>query len=183
LLALAVFSAAAGASPAGYPAAAMLALSHALIMAALFALDARALGNGASADRLRVSGLRARQPRLFAFLLLAAFASASLPGLSNFPGELLALFAAFKASPWLSFTAGLGALLGAAALVRLLHAAWLGAASGNDDTTAASDLGRAEGLTLLALGALWLLLGLWPMLVLGPVEKAFTLAASLGWTP
>jgi NADH-quinone oxidoreductase subunit M len=183
LLALAVFSAAAGASPAGYPAAAMLALSHALIMAALFALDARALENGASVDRLRVAGLRARQPLLFAFLLLAAFASASLPGLSNFPGELLALLAGFKASPWLAFVAGLGALLGAAALVRFLHAAWLGTASEGDDTVAANDLSRAETLTLLALGALWLVLGLWPMLVLGPVQKAFTLAAALGWTP
>jgi NADH-quinone oxidoreductase subunit M len=161
----------------------VLALSHALIMAVLFALDARALENGASADRLRVAGLRTKQPRLFAFLLLAAFASASLPGLSNFPGELLALFAGFKASPWLAFVAGLGALLGAAALVRFLHAAWLGTAPENDDTIAASDLGRAETFTLLALGALWLTLGLWPMLLLGPVEKAFTLAASLGWTP
>jgi NADH-quinone oxidoreductase subunit M len=184
LLALAVFSAAAGGSASGFPAAAALALSHALIMAALFALDARALKNGESADRLRLSGLRALQPRLFAFLLLAAFASASLPGLSNFPGELLALFSAYKASPWLAFVAGLGALIGAAALVRFLHAAWLGRdEEGTAAVSAAEDLNGRETALLIALGALWIVLGLWPMLVLGPVGKAFTLAASLGWTP
>src|SRR5690606_34300472 len=127
LLALGVFSAAAGGEggTAGYSGAALLVLSHALIMSALFALDARALAGGESPNRLRVSGLRARQPRLFALLLLSAFASASLPGLSNFPGELLALYAAFRQSPWFAFAAGLGALLGAAALIRFLHAAWL----------------------------------------------------------
>jgi NADH-quinone oxidoreductase subunit M len=185
LLALAVFSAAAGTSAAGYPAAAVLALSHALIMAALFALDARALRSGESADRLRVSGLRAHQPRLFAFLLLAAFASASLPGLSNFPGELLALFAAYKSSIWLALVAGLGALVGAAALVRFLHAVWLGHADedASPATDPADDLDLGETATLLVMGVLWIVLGLWPMLVLGPVARAFTLVASLGWTP
>jgi NADH-quinone oxidoreductase subunit M len=180
LLALAVFSAPSGTT--GFAAAAVLALSHALIMVALFALDARALNGGESPDRLRVSGLRASQPRLFAFLLLAAFASASLPGLSNFPGELLALFAAYKASPWLAFIAGLGALVGAAALVRFLHAAWLGRPHEDFATRPAEDLGRGEAATLIALGALWFLLGLWPMLVLGPINRAFAIVASLGWT-
>jgi NADH-quinone oxidoreductase subunit M len=179
-----VFASASGASASGYPAAAILALSHALIMAALFALDARALKIGGSADRLRLSGLRAYQPRLFAFLLLAAFASASLPGLSNFPGELLALFSAYKASPWLAFVAGLGALIGAAALVRFLHAAWLGRdEEGAAKETAAEDLNGSETATLIVLGALWFVLGLWPMLVLGPVERAFAFVATLGWMP
>jgi NADH-quinone oxidoreductase subunit M len=184
LLALAVFASASGASTSGFPAAGVLALSHALIMAALFALDARALKNGESADRLRVAGLRARQPRLFAFLLLAAFASASLPGLSNFPGELLAMYAAYKTSPWLAFVAGLGALIGAAALVRFLHAAWLGRdEEGSTKETASEDLNGSETAVLIALGALWFVLGLWPMLVLGPVGRAFDFVATLGWMP
>jgi NADH-quinone oxidoreductase subunit M len=143
---------------------------------------------GASVDRGVLSGLRAVQPRLYAFLLLAVFTSASLPGLANFPGEILVYFAAFKISYWLVLIAGLGALVGAAALVRLLHSVFLGTADEKDPadsqdpaTTPAPDLSRSETLFALALSALWLVLGLYPMLLLGPVERAFSLIRALGY--
>jgi NADH-quinone oxidoreductase subunit M len=114
--------------------------------------------------------------------LLGAFASASLPGLSNFPGEVLIYFAAFKVSPWLTFFAGLGALLGAAALVRALHNVFLGKPSVLKAGVApAEDLTGAETGLGLALAAVWLVLGLGPMLLLGPVEKAFSFINSMGW--
>jgi NADH-quinone oxidoreductase subunit M len=195
LLALGIFSSfsataagAAGMETAGFSGAALLVFNHALIMALLFALDARILRDGASPDRVLLSGLRAGQKRLFAFLLLAVFASASLPGLNNFPGEVLVYWAAYKASPWLALFAGLGALIGAAALVRFLHNVFLGAPSsrpgdsGDAATAAARDLDRPETLLLLALSAFWLVIGLYPMLLLGPVERAFSLMNALGWT-
>jgi NADH-quinone oxidoreductase subunit M len=201
ILALGVFASASvsldagAASTTGLSGATMLVFSHALIMALLFSLDARALRDGsagASPDRLRLAGLRARQPRLFAFLLLAVFASASLPGLNNFPGEVLVLFAAYQVSPWLALSAGLGALIGAAALVRLLHNVWLGKPDNvNDDpaddsqdpaTEAAPDLNRSEISVALALSLLWLVVGLYPMLLLDPIERAFSLINALGWT-
>jgi NADH-quinone oxidoreductase subunit M len=200
ILALGVFSAAAdtGADAAstvmttGLSGAAWLTLNHALIMAVLFALDARALNDGASPDRGLLTGLRARQPRLFAFLLLAVFASASLPGLNNFPGEVLVLFAAYTVSPWLALLAGLGALIGAAALVRLLHNVWLGASEAAAvsvdagvpamEEAPAPDLNRPETILVGALAALWLVIGLYPMLLLGPIERAFSWINALGWT-
>ncbi|HLU70327.1 MAG TPA: proton-conducting transporter membrane subunit, partial [Fibrobacteria bacterium] len=222
ILALGVFSSAAtlstlASTTAGFSGAAMLALSHALLMAFLFSLDARALSGPGSAERGLHVGLRARQPRLYAFLLLAVFASASLPGLNNFPGEVLTLFAAYTVSPWVAFAAGLGALIGAAALVRLVHNAWLGAradgipAAAAADVTppagatatatptepatsaagprlpevepAAPDLSRSETALAVFAAALWLVFGLYPMLLLRPLERAFTLIHATGWTP
>jgi NADH-quinone oxidoreductase subunit M len=187
LLALGVFSSASSTSSTGLTAAVLLAFNHALIMVLLFALDARILQSGASPDRGLLAGLRAGQKRLFAFLLLAVFASASLPGLGNFPAEVLVYFAAFKVSPWLTLFAGLGALLGAAALVRALHNVFLGkpspefSAALREGVRPAPDLTRGESTLALALGAVWLVLGLAPMLLLGPVERAFSFINSMGW--
>jgi NADH-quinone oxidoreductase subunit M len=195
ILALGVFSSAASlttyaSTTAGFSGAALLVLSHALVMAFLFALDARALpqhDGAASADRGLISGLRGTQPRLYAFMLLAVFASASLPGLNNFPGEVLVLFAAYNISPWLALAGGLGALIGAAALVRLLHNVWLGAPGEQDTHPAVShgtpDLSRTETLLALAVSALWLIFGLYPMLLLGPLDRAFNLIQAAGLTP
>jgi NADH-quinone oxidoreductase subunit M len=186
LLALGVFASADGTSTTGLSGAVLLVFNHAVIMVLLFSLDSRILKggvtDGTSPDRGLLSGLRSGQKRLFAFLLLAVFASASLPGLSNFPGEILIYFSAFKVSPWLTLLAGLGALLGAAALVRALHNVFLGRPSAlKADVQPAGDLSLGESGLALALGALWLVLGLAPMLLLGPVEKAFSFINSMGW--
>lgn len=193
ILALGIFASATtlftpAATTAGFSGATLLVLSHALTMAFLFSLDARSLPAGRSAECGVHVGLRARQPRLYAFLLLAVFASASLPGLNNFPGEVLTLFAAYTVSPWLALVAGLGALIGAAALVRLLHEAWLGApvpetegAAHPEATLAAPDLSRSETALAVAVSALWLVFGLYPMLLLRPLEGAFALIHAAGW--
>jgi|GEM_PF-2026499 len=192
ILALGIFSSAAtlgtvSSTTAGFSGAALLVFSHALVMAFLFALDARALpqtSGFASPDRGVLAGLRARQPRLYAFLLLAVFASASLPGLNNFPGEVLTLFAAYTVSPWFALVAGLGALVGAAALVRLLHDAWLGKPEADASPAVVSpDLSRRETMLATAVSALWLVFGLYPMLLLRPLERAFALVHAAGWLP
>ncbi len=184
LIALGVFvSVSAGdAATSGLSGAILLAFNHALIMVLLFALDARILRDGASPDRGLLAGLRASQGRLFAFLLLAAFASASLPGLNNFPGEVLIFFAAFNASPWFAFFAGLGAVLAAAAMVRAFHQVFLGEArTRQPGVEAAPDLDRSETGVALGMAALWVVLGIYPMLLLGPVEKAVSFIHSVGW--
>jgi NADH-quinone oxidoreductase subunit M len=210
ILALGIFSSAASlatmaSTSAGFSGAALLVFSHALVMAFLFALDARAVpqhGGPQSADRGLLSGLRAHQPRLYAFLLLGVFASASLPGLNNFPGEVLTLFAAYTISPWYALVAGLGALIGAAALVRLLHNVWLGSPhtpegpdahhgaavhTPTDDVKAlehgSPDLSGRETLLAIGVSVVWLVFGLYPMLLLRPLERAFTLIHAAGWMP
>lgn len=151
--------------------------NHGLLMAALFAFDARIAKNGESPSLSAQAGLRSGQRRLAAVLLVAIFASASLPGLSNFAGEILVLFAAFASSPWLTFLATLGALITAAALVRAFHRIFLGVRTAHGEHGAAPfaqapDLSVGETALALSLTGFWLVLGLYPMLFIQPVEKA-----------
>ncbi|MEO7426478.1 MAG: NADH-quinone oxidoreductase subunit M [Fibrobacteria bacterium] len=185
LVALAVFAAigAAGGEVAttGLTAAIFQVFNHGLIMAALFCFDARISTTGESPVLSASGGLRSGQRRLAAVLLTAIFASASLPGLSNFAGEILVLFTAFRASPWLTFFASVGALIGAAALVRAFHKIFLGTPKGDGaGFTQAADFSLGE--TGLALGviALWLVLGLYPMLFIQPIEKTLLTIGAAG---
>lgn len=183
LIALSVFAASGETATTGLTAAIFQVFNHGLIMAALFAFDARISTTGESPLLSATGGLRAGQRRLSAVLLTAIFASASLPGLSNFAGEILVLFTAFRSSPWLTFLASVGALIGAAALVRAFHLIFLGNRKSADAPgfTQAADLSYGETGLALGLIALWLVLGLYPMLFIQPVEKTIlTIGAARG---
>ena len=173
LVALAVFAASGDVTTTGLTAAIFQVFNHGLIMAALFAFDARISTTGESPLLSATGGLRSGQRRLAAVLLTAIFASASLPGLSNFAGEILVLFTAFKSSPWITLLASVGALIGAAALVRAFHKIFLGSGKGREELgfTQAADFSLGETGLALGLIALWLVLGLYPMLFIHPVEK------------
>ncbi len=172
LVALGVFSASGDVATTGMTGAIFQVFNHGLIMAALFSFDARIFTSGDSPSLSAGGGLRSGQRRLAAVLLTAIFASASLPGLSNFAGEILVLFSAFRSSPWITFLASLGALIGAAALVRAFHRIFLGAPKGDGaGFTQAADFSLGETGLALGLIALWLVLGLYPMLFIQPVEK------------
>lgn len=176
LIGLGVFSGAGaqGVETTGLTGALFQVFNHGLLMAALFAFDARISRSGESPSLSAQAGLRGGQRRLAAVLLFAVFASASLPGLSNFAGEILVLYAAFTTSPWFTFLATLGALITAAAMVRAFHGIFLGKRQGHDSSgfVQAQDLGVGETSLALGLFACWLLLGLYPMLFIHPVEKA-----------
>jgi NADH-quinone oxidoreductase subunit M len=173
LVALGVFAAAGDVATTGLTGAIFQVFNHGLIMAALFAFDARISVSGESPLLSATGGLRAGQRRLAAVLLTAIFASASLPGFSNFAGEILVLFTAFRSSPWMTFLASVGALIGAAALVRAFHRIFLGTRKAMDVPGFSQAADFSLGETGLALGVivLWLVLGLYPMLFIQPVEK------------
>jgi len=126
--------------------------NHGLIMAMLFALEDK-IG-----PRLAVTGLRGKKGRLYAVFLIAIFSSISLPGMSNFAGELIVLYSSFKVNPYITLIAGAGLLIAAAALVRSFHKLFLGKPSGGKE----GDLTIPEtGLTLV-MTAFWILLGIFP---------------------
>jgi NADH-quinone oxidoreductase subunit M len=182
LVALGVFAAAGDVTTTGLTAAIFQVFNHGLIMAALFAFDARISTSGDSPLLSASGGLRSGQRRLAAVLLTAIFASASLPGLSNFAGEILVLFTAFRSSPWITFLASLGALIGAAALVRAFHRIFLGVRKGPEGMgfTQAADLSFGETGLALGLIGLWLVLGFYPMLFIQPVEKTILTIGAAG---
>lgn len=173
LVALGVFTATGEVATTGLTGAIFQVFNHGLIMAALFAFDAR-ISTGSESPLLSATGgLRTGQRRLAAVLLTAIFASCSLPGMSNFAGEILVLFAAFRSSPWLTFLASVGALIGAAALVRAFHRIFLGKRQAQEAVgfSQAADLSFGETGLAIALILLWVVLGLYPMLFLKPVEQ------------
>lgn len=182
LLALGVFTAAGDTYSTGLSGALFQVFNHGLIMAALFAFDARIAIGGESPLLSATGGLRGGQRRLAAVLLTAIFASCSLPGMSNFAGEILVLFSAFRSSPWLTFLASAGALVGAAALVRGFHQVFLGRRKGPEAAgfTQAPDFSIGETGLALALIVLWVVLGLYPMLFLHPVESTLLNPAGHG---
>ncbi len=174
LLALGLFSAlqSTDVESTGMTGALFQVLNHGLIMVALFAFDTRISVDGESPTISGTGGLRKGQRRLAAVLLTAVFASASLPGFSNFAGEILVLFSAFRSSPWLTLLAGVGALITAAAMVRAFHGIFLGVPKKDMavDFQQAADFSLGETALALGLFALWLALGLYPMLFIHPVE-------------
>jgi NADH-quinone oxidoreductase subunit M len=182
LVALGVFAASGDVATTGLTGAIFQVFNHGLIMAALFAFDARISTTGESPLLSAAGGLREGQRRLAAVLLTAIFASASLPGLSNFAGEILVLFSAFRSSPWITFLASVGALIGAAALVRAFHRIFLGTRKAGEGMgfTQAADFSTGETGLALAVIALWLVLGLYPMLFIQPVEKTILTIGAAG---
>ncbi|HLP40454.1 MAG TPA: proton-conducting transporter membrane subunit, partial [Fibrobacteria bacterium] len=183
LIGLGVF-AGAGAGPVettGLTGAIFQVWNHGLLMAALFAFDARVSRGGESPALSSQAGLRSGQGRLAALLLAVIFASASLPGLSNFAGEILVLYAAFNSSPWITLLATLGALITAAALVRAFHKIFFGKRAGHEGPgfVQAADFGVAETGLAVGLLLLWLVVGLYPMLFIQPVEKALLAVGAL----
>ncbi len=169
LIALGIFSAITDDGLAASPMQAALfqMFNHGLLMGALFALEGRiARTGGADYD---FGGLRGRMPRLSAILLLTIFVAVSLPGTGSFAAELLILFAAYKHSMSACLIALFGLLVAAAALVRVYHRNFLGAERG-DIPMIAPDLDRSETAAGLVCGALWILTGVYPMLILGPLK-------------
>lgn len=166
-LGLAVFSGSAG--DASVAAAAVLQMfNHGLIMAAILVYDARVQSEAAS-------GLREYARRLSMMFLFALFAAISLPGLSSFPAEVILLYASFKFSPYAAAAAALGLLLAAAALIRIYHKHYLGAFRGQAEAVARGELSIKEILPGALFAVVWIVLGLWPGILLSPISAALGL--------
>ncbi|WP_038039965.1 complex I subunit 4 family protein [Thermus tengchongensis] len=119
----------------------------------------------------RYRGLAASAPGLAALALFLFLAMVGLPGLSGFPGELMTLLGAYKASPWLTAIAFLSVIAGAAyALTAFQKVFW------EEGQREAEDLKGAEwpfaALTVAAL----VLMGVFPGFFikgLQPLAEAF----------
>lgn len=160
-LGLAAFSGTAG--DASTAAACVLQMfNHGLIMAAVLVYDTRIQSAGAE-------GLREHARRTAMMLLFALFAAVSLPGLSSFPAEILLLYASFKYSPVAAALAGFGLLAAAAALIRVYHRHYLGTFRGQAEAAERGDLKIRELVPGAVFAALWVVLGFWPGLLLGPI--------------
>ncbi len=136
-------------------------ISHGFISGALF------LCVGVLYDRVHsrmikdYGGVVNTMPWFAFFAVLFFMANSGLPGTSGFVGEFMVIMAAFQASFWFAFLAGLTLVLGAAYSLWLVKRVIFGAVA-NDDVMELTDLNGREALVLGILAAAVLLLGLWP---------------------
>jgi len=129
----------------------------------------------------KMGGLSAPTPVYAAAFGFFVFASVGLPGLSGFVGEFLTLVGTFSVYPWAAAVATFVMILAAGYLLWMFQRVVFGELSeflrglGSHLT----DMTRAEAMTLVPLGALVVIFGLFPGLVLDLIHGSVdtTLAA------
>ncbi|WP_118857405.1 NADH-quinone oxidoreductase subunit M [Sphingomonas mesophila] len=153
----------------GIEGALMVMLGHGLVSGALF------LCVGVVYDRLhtreiaRYGGLSNNMPAFAALFMLFTMASVGLPGLSNFPGEFLALMGTYQVSTWAAVVATTGIILGAAYMLWLYWQVCFGAARGAD-AAAMPDLSKREWALLAPLAAAVIWMGVYPESFMKPMR-------------
>ena len=153
----------------GIEGALMVMLGHGLVSGALF------LCVGVVYDRLhtreiaRYGGLSNNMPAYAALFMLFTMASVGLPGLSNFPGEFLALMGTYQVSTWAAIVATTGIILGAAYMLLLYWRMCFGTARG-EDAAAMPDLDKREWALLAPLAAAVIWMGVYPESFLKPMR-------------
>ena len=164
--------AAAGASVAGQEDAQVLALTgatlemvaHGLITGSLFLVSGSILTRGGTYEMEEYGGLAARAPALTGITVVAAFASLGLPGLAGFVAEFQVFAGALAVYPWLAGVGLVGIVITAALFLRMLQQVFLGPLP--ERWTGWPDLGWIERVTLGALVALIIAIGVAPALLL-----------------
>ncbi len=153
-------------------------VSHGILSAMLFLLT------GVIYDRTHdrridsYRGLNAVMPHYATLTAVAFFASLGLPGFSGFVGELFTLMGGFQSvwlPGWLTAVATLGIVLAAAYFLWTLQRMFFGPYwSRHEATVKLTDLTDRERWLLIPLGALALLIGLFPNLIFNLSNAAVT---------
>jgi NADH-quinone oxidoreductase subunit M len=106
-------------------------------------------------------GVANTMPWFAFFAVLFLMANSGLPGTSGFVGEFMVILAAFKASFWYAFFAGLTLILGAAYSLWLVKRVIFGEVA-NRNVENLKDINAREALVLGTLAFAVLLVGVWP---------------------
>ncbi len=116
-----------------------------------------------------MGGFGERQPGMAVFFVLAGLSSLGLPGLAGFVAEFLVFLGAFRsAHPWWVFPAVAGALITAVYVLRAVRQIYLGPPGVS--SVGLEDARGVEWVTLVVLGALLVVFGLAPRLLLDSIE-------------
>jgi NADH-quinone oxidoreductase subunit M len=147
-------------------------INHGLITGALFLLVGVIYERTHDRTIAKYGGLAGRTPVYAAAFGFFLFASAGLPGLSGFVGEFLTLVGAFAAIPGAAAVATFVMILAAAYLLWMYQRVFFGEVSDFLKGVGhhLQDLRPVETLTLVPLGALVVIFGLFPGLLLTLVQ-------------
>jgi NADH-quinone oxidoreductase subunit M len=116
-------------------------------------------------------GLKKVMPRLTAAFLIITLASVGLPGLNGFVGEFLIMLGGFRWDPRFVVGAGLGVILSAVYMLWMFQRVFYGEVT-HKANAGLPDLQPREWASVLPLCAAAVLMGVFPMLFLKPMEPA-----------
>jgi NADH-quinone oxidoreductase subunit M len=158
-------------------------ISHGLISAGLFLLVGVVYDRTHNREIENFSGLAHRMPKYTFVMVILFFASLGLPGLSGFVGELLVLMGAFKASSQGAFSHGFsiaavtGIILSAVYYLWTTQRMFFGKFWVREEAweKMMKDLGKRELAMFVPLVLLIIILGIYPKLVLEPMNETVTL--------
>jgi NADH-quinone oxidoreductase subunit M len=153
-------------------------VNHGLITGALFLLVGVIYERTHDRTISKMGGLAALTPVYAAVFGFFIFASAGLPGLSGFVGEFLTLLGSFATNPWVAAVAAFVMILGAVYLLWMFQRVVLGEPSpfllGLKHHL--TDMNATEVLTLAPLGALVVVFGLFPGILLNLIQPPANVA-------
>ncbi len=160
-------------------------INHGLITGALFLLVGVIYERTHDRTIAKMGGLGAPTPVYAAIFGFFVFASVGLPGLSGFVGEFLVFVGAYAYNPWVAAVSAFVMIFAAAYLLWMTQRVLFGPLS--DFLTGLghhlTDIRPVEILTLAPLGALVVVLGLLPGLILGLINGSVAdVLASVGGT-
>jgi len=118
-------------------------------------------------------GLKAVMPRLTAAFMIITLASIGLPGLNGFIGEFLIMLGAFRWDPRYVVAAGLGVILSAVYMLWMFQRVYYGKVTHAENRTL-PDLLPHEWSAVVPLCAVAVVMGVFPMFFLRPMEPAVT---------
>ena len=116
-------------------------------------------------------GLKGVMPRLTAVFLIITLASIGMPGLNGFVGEFLIMLGAFRWDPRFVVAAGLGVILSAVYMLWMFQRVYYGPVTHAENATL-PDLRPHEWASALPLCAAALVMGIFPMIFLAPMEPS-----------
>jgi len=145
-------------------------ISHGIITGGLFLLVGVIYERSHHRDIDRYGGLAVAMPQYYGVTTFMCFASLGLPPLAGFIGEFAALAGAFTVWRWLAGICVIGVVVTAAYFLWLLQRVFLGEL--NPKYQDYPDLTKHEKLCLAPLVLATFLLGVWPKIVLEPVDPA-----------
>ena len=116
-------------------------------------------------------GLKAVMPRLTAAFMVITLASIGLPGLNGFIGEFLIMLGAFRWDPRYAVFAGVGVILSAVYMLWMFQRVYYGKVTHGENRTL-PDLLPHEWSSVIPLCAIALVMGVFPMIFLKPMEPS-----------
>ncbi len=147
-------------TPQGVNGAVMQMFNHGIITGMLFLLVGVIYDRAHHREIEGFGGLMVRMPIYAGITSLAFFASLGLPGLAGFWGEALVFLGAFNVYKIITIASTLGIVLGAAYLLWTLQRMFLGPL--NEKYKDLPEINGRELFTLVPLGAITVVIGIWP---------------------